>query len=110
MAQPKISPILRAHALDRALGRCTCRGQCGRHERKRCDEQFGQSGMFGRKTTSPVFVFTTRRPIKATENNVRAVCPECARTWDPGRAESARRARDSANTVLESYLPPEYRG
>lgn len=65
-------------ALAEAGGRCQCPGWCGRHERKRCGQFFGQGSLIGNPVT-PVF----RSKGHTARGSKVALCPECAATFSP---------------------------
>lgn len=101
---PKDWPAISRSIRDRSGGQCECRGECGLHHDRRCDERHCQPAQWARGRVVLTVAHLDHDPGNCDPANLRAMCQRCHNRYDqPQRQANARRTRRGRKAVSDLF-------
>ena len=78
---------------DRAGGRCECRGECGLHRGRRCEERHGTNAAWAHGRVVLTVTHLDHDPTNCEDSNLRAMCNRCHLRYDTEHHKASRAIR-----------------
>lgn len=98
---PKDWKAISARIRARAGGQCECRGECGLHHDRRCEERDRQPAKWARGTVIFTVAHLDHQPENCSDSNLKAMCQRCHLRYDRDHHQAnARRTREAKSPQL----------
>lgn len=77
----------------RSEGQCECKGECGLHHGRRCEERNGEAAKWAKGKVMLTVAHLDHTPANGDRTNLRAMCQRCHLRYD--REHHQRNARET---------------